>query len=735
MQVSDTKTRQEELSGQKASGNNSSINLTIDDDKNKGYFGKIMGGYGSGERYESSALLNYFKGERKISVLASSNNINSTGFSMDEIFDSMGGGRNVLLGSQAATNSQGITQSTVAGANYNDELVKGFDSSVSYFYNTADTQNTNRTRETTFIPDANGQTGDKSIITDSKSVTDNNRFTHNVNTEFEIKPDDASRLSFKPKFVSGNSQSRTQTSQATSNQDGRLSNESDATTFSDADNTSFSSSLYYNKAFKSNKRRSVGISFNNENTLNDAANYNKSNTVFYDTIDGSISRADIRDQVRYNRQSQDSYSGGLEYFEPITDSLRLKISANYSAQQNAQNRLAFDHDDATGDYTIANDTLSNYLRTQTNTLSPRVGIDYDYRKFNFQADLGQTITKFDTYSLYLGDKYSLTKNYILPAANASVRYQFAKSTSLYSNYNYSISMPSANQVLPVTDLSNPLFTYVGNPDLDPNKTHNLSINFRDFDFASRSGYNIFSNGSYRDSQVVSYTEIDESAKRTTTYKNVSGAYTTSLGGNYNKTLKTEAHTFRLGVGANTDYSLTKGFTNGQLYEARALGIRPWINLNYDYGELLTIAPSYSYTYRQTNYANIGTKEASNYVHRVGLQTTNYWPKNIVFGNDFSYTYNSNIAAGFKKDFYLWNMSLGYNFLNDHFLARVKVYDLLNQNVGTSRSIGATSITDQENTVLKRYVMFSLTYSLKQFGPRKKEGERGGGRSQGRRGGA
>lgn len=52
-----------------------------------------MGGMGSDNRYESNGLVNYFKDKRKISVLASSNNINSTGFSMDEVFDNMAGGR------------------------------------------------------------------------------------------------------------------------------------------------------------------------------------------------------------------------------------------------------------------------------------------------------------------------------------------------------------------------------------------------------------------------------------------------------------------------------------------------------------------------------------------------------------------------------------------------------------------------------------------------------------------
>ena len=46
------------------------------------------------DRYERSALVNYFTDKRKLIVLASSNNINSTGFSMDEVLDHMGGGRN-----------------------------------------------------------------------------------------------------------------------------------------------------------------------------------------------------------------------------------------------------------------------------------------------------------------------------------------------------------------------------------------------------------------------------------------------------------------------------------------------------------------------------------------------------------------------------------------------------------------------------------------------------------------
>ena len=57
VQVSDTKTKEEEFTKQASTSNNASINLTIEKDKNKGFLGNVLGGFDSSVRYESSALL------------------------------------------------------------------------------------------------------------------------------------------------------------------------------------------------------------------------------------------------------------------------------------------------------------------------------------------------------------------------------------------------------------------------------------------------------------------------------------------------------------------------------------------------------------------------------------------------------------------------------------------------------------------------------------------------------
>jgi hypothetical protein len=160
---------------------------------------------------------------------------------------------------------------------------------------------------------------------------------------------------------------------------------------------------------------------------------------------------------------------------------------------------------------------------------------------------------------------------------------------------------------------------------------------------------------------------------------------------------------------NANYSFSKGFTDGVLYGAKSMGISPRVYLNYDYGEFFTIAPSYNFSYNETTYDISSLNARSNVVHRINLQTTSYWPTNWTWGNDFGYTYNS-----INQDYYLWNSSLSYTFLNKTFIAKVKVYDVLNQNQSITRSISTTSVSDNENTVLKRYAMFSLTYKIQNF---------------------
>ncbi|KAF2342262.1 outer membrane beta-barrel protein [Flavobacterium tistrianum] len=708
VQVSDFKTKKEELAKQESTSDYSSINITIDEKKNKGYFGKVLGGYGSDERYESSLMMNFFKNKQKISVLASSNNINSTGFSMDEVFDNMGGGRNAKGGGQGASSGgKGITQSTLAGINYSDDWTKDLEFMSSYNFTNAVTKNESKSNQLSFLPTGN-------ILTEADSKTRNENTGNKVNFELEYKINPTMQIVFAPKLNLSESNSNSSSSTFSENENGDALNESTATSHTESSNTSFANSINFNKTFEK-KSRNLSVVFNNNNTKNDSNGINISETIFYQDNKPN----DERNQNAKNTSKSDAYSLDLEYTEPVTDSLRLRFGTDFDWQSSMNDQKTFNFDDASQEYSDLNLSLTNYTTSKQNSITPKVGITWQKSKFTLNVNSRTSIVEFDNHSFYLNQATDLNKRYMLPYGTAQLRYKFNRSKNLTFKYDYSNVLPSATQLMPVADLNNPLNSVIGNPNLNPIEKSTAGIDFKNFDFRTRSGYSLFLKGDYYNNDVVSTSIYDDSGKRNTTYVNISGTYSASVGGNWNQQIKKDAHTLRYGLRLSGNYNFDKGFTNAVLYYAKSVVVTPSVYASYDYGEVLSIAPSYSLSYNETRYENYSRDATSNVIHRINLQTTSYWPANLIFGNDFGYTYNSNISDDFRKDFFLWNTSLSYGFLDKKLYAKVKVYDVLNQNQSATRTISPTSIRDEENTVLKRYVMFSLAYKIGNFAESKK----------------
>ncbi|RNL81714.1 TonB-dependent receptor [Sinomicrobium pectinilyticum] len=734
IQVSDTKTKEEELSGEDASSDEKTINLTIKQGKNKGYFGRATGGYGTDDRYEANLFLNYFNEGQRISVLGGSNNINSIGFSMDEIFDAMGGGRNVWGNGQGGINvngvsfgstGSGITTSHLGGLTFADDFFKDkLETDASYFYTQTNRENDNRTEQINLTPE-----GEFTSNSENTTVNDSRDHSFNANLEYEL--DSLTTIGFSPTLNKTDSDFSSSQTQFSVDENGDLLNESESVNNSSANRESFRSDLFIVRRF-SKKGRYMNFRFGNNNSSNDSEGINRSSTVFYQNDDPD----DIRDQKEINENKTDNYSLNLRYTEPITDSLSLTGGIGYDTDKSTSSRETFNFQEATGDYTDRNDPLSNYTESQRNTVSPSIGLRMRKSKLQGRLNLGTNITDYDNSSIYLGEHTKLKEQYIYPSVRANLRYEMSKGKSLFVNYNYRVNLPSATQLLPVEDLSNPLNTTIGNPDLDPTRGHSVYFNYNNYDFAKRTGFFAYGNISYDENKIVNVTTFDENFKRTTTYQNLNGTYSGILGMNWNTSRKKEEHIFKYNLGLNANLSMNRGITNNENFKAHNISISPSGSFTWEYGELLTVEPSYNFNYNESRYTNYSIDKTSNFRHTFKILTTSYWPKNIVFGNDFGYTYNSNIADGFRKSFWLWNSSIGYNFMKDKMTFKVKVYDLLDQNVGTMRTITDSYIQDVENTVLKRYVMFSLSCKLDKFGgkggPEGPGGRRrrGGGRFRG-----
>lgn len=711
VQVTDYKTKAEEFSGRRARSENASINLTIDEENNKGLMGKVMAGIGSiiddAHRYESSGLFNYFKGDRKISILAMSNNINATRFSMDEMFDNMGGGRSQLLsfgGRQSGFGgSSGLTRTNMAGFNYSDKFFKDLDINASYYVNDTQNKNDNRSRTVNLLPD-----GD--FITESESSRLNNNINHNANVTFEYKLNPTTKLFINPVFTSTKNDLTYKGTSRSMLEDGTLLNESDEESFSTTDSYTFKNTIQFNKRLNANGQN-FSLRFENDHSKTDGLGQTNSTTLFYQDNEPD----DIRNQEEISRRTDDVYTLNAEFSQPINDKMYLDFGYTLDYNNQIDNLSTYNFSDITNGYTELNDRLSNQTHVNIVTNTPYVGINYQTDKIFWFLNSGMNIADYQASAFYMNTDYDTNRKFVSPYVQTNFRYSFDRSKNFNIRYNYNVSNPSAMQILSYERLNNPLQTFIGNENLDQVKYHSLNLGFRNYNVQSRSGWSTFLSGSFYDSQIVSSTVFDENRKRTTTYENVSGAYSLSLYGNWNKSYRINEHSIRYGINAQTSYGRGKEFVNGFLADIDQITFAPRIYASWDYGELLNIAPSYRIGFTQSEYSNLQLNKTDYVTHALTLQTTSYWPENLSWANDFSYNYNTNIAPGFKRDFFLWNTSLAYSFLDKALMAKVKVYDILNQNLGTSRRISSTSIVDQENTVLERYVMFSLTWKFDKFG--------------------
>ena len=711
IQVVDTKTESQEFTGEEGDSENKTINITIDEDKNRGYFSRATAGGGTDDRYEMSGIANYFEDELRLSVLASSNNINSSGFTFDEVFDAMGRRARTITRSSGGSfginginfgNDTGITKSETAGLNFVNEWGEAYELAGDYFFGSNVTDTRTSTRRENLLPD-------RTFFTNSErnSTRDNN--SHRGNINFTFKPDTLTRINLRPSINISNGISESSSVNESLDEDGNLINTSEIENRNDNLNLNFTNDLSITRKFGS-RGAFLNFSVENENNKSESDNFFFSSRETF----GDNPTTEIQDQLISEENTSDTYEIRSRYRSVMTDDLFLDIAYSYEIESSSNERNVLDFDETTDSYSNFNQDLSNEFEVKGETHIPNVGLRYEGDKLRTGFNVGLLNTTLRTENLIQNIEFNNDFNNLFASAN--FRYEFERSKRISLYYRNSNNIPSIQQLQPVSIQTDPLNIIEGNPNLKPSFNQNINLSFNNFDFKSRSGYGMYMSYNYIQDQVVSVTFTDENLLRTTTYDNISGGQNAYLNFYYSKQLKAEnKDTYRLRGNISGQYTKNLGFTNGIQFESENYVISPGLGLTYEKGDIVTINPGVSIDYNLRNY-NINANRNEEFTNlNFSLQTTTYWPKNVVFGNDITYFKFGNVAADFRDTSLQWNMSLGYQFLKDNATLKFKVYDLLDQNIGTRRQTGEDFVQDTDQLILERYFMLSFTYKLSKFG--------------------
>lgn len=758
IQVFDKLSDQAQLTGFADGNEQKTINIVTKPGKNTGQFGKIYAGYGARDLglkenfYSAGGNLNYFKGDRRISIIALSNNINQQNFSTDDLLGvvssnsgsgrSGGGNRggrsrrsgnsaygrgsdasNFLVGQQA-----GITQTHSAGINYSDNWATNIRVSGSYFFNHTSNTNTNSLTRNYFGG------ADSNIIYKEYSTTTTRNTNHRANLRIEYDIDSANSLIFTPKLSYQQNESLRELAGNSRYPDSTLLNSTTNRNTANNDGYNLGANLVYRHKFDK-KGRTLSLNLNGalNNRTGDGTTYSL-NQYLSDTSSGFDSTLLAQ---RYDLTSKtQSLSANITYSEPMGKNSQLMINYAPSRSHSTSDKETMNENG--GAYIDFDSSLSNKFDNTYTT--QRGGLTWQFRKekLMLMAGANYQYATLDGNQYYPSD-FTVNRNFSNLLPTAMLNYRFSKTENIRLMYRTNTNAPNISQLQNVFDVTNPLLVKTGNAALAQDYTHTLIFRYGKTNTAKATNLFAMLYGSYVNNYIANETVyptqnivlaenvVLSEGSQISRPVNLNGYFSGRSFFTYGMPLRPIKTNLNLNLGFN--YSRQPGKIRYiKTYEELIAGTDGITNISDNYavnaGVVFSsnISENIDFTLSYSGYYNmvrnsIQTQSDNNYYNHTASARINYlFLDRFVFNTTATHTLYSGLSAGYNQSFLLWNAAMGYKFLPDKSLdVRLSVYDLLNQNRAIERTVTETYIEDSYTNVLQRYFMLQATYTLRHFG--------------------
>jgi len=701
------------------------INIVTKNGRNTGQFGKFSAGYGTDDHYLLGANVNFFKGQRKITLLGMSNNVNQQNFSADDVVggssgrqQGIGGGRSgpspaIQVGAQS-----GIFSTDAIGLNYTDAWGSKLSVNASYFWNSGqNTTNQQVNRHYILGAEANQYYNET-----SNSITNNTN--HRLNMRIEYSPDSANSFIITPRlslqYNKPNSYSAAATASDPAFTPSSLLNESVNNNSANANGYNLNNDLLYRHKFNK-KGRTVSIDLATGLTYRYKDNYIGSVSDFYE-----ISLHKSNDTImQYGKTLTNGFSisPNLVYTEPIGKNSQLQLNYNFATSQSSNDKKTYNFAYEQQQYNLFDTLLSNIY--DNGYITHRVGTGYLFQnqKMNLNAGIAyQNATLKGNTSFPIADSTRKSYNTILPSL--MFNYKFSKYTNLRIIYRASTISPSVVQLQKVIDNSNPLLLSTGNPQLNQeivnyamsrfshsNKEKTVNL-FAILFFQQYQNY-IGNATLVASKDTVVYGQTVKRGTQLAIPENLAGAWNarflTTIGFPVNP-IKSNLN-FNTGLSYNRLPSLINAKTNF----SNTLGINLGTVLSSNISQKLDFTFTYNINYNLVD-NTIQPQLNNNYFYQIGSLQFNweFW-KGFFIQNSVTYQNYNGLSARINDHYTLWNFNLGKKILkNKSGEIKLSCYDILDENKSLNRTVTDTYIEDSNTQVLQQYFMLSFTYNLRNF---------------------
>ena len=708
------------------------LDLTVKKGMNQGWFGNADLGAGTKDRYTGRMMLNRFVDKTQFSIIGSANNVNDQGFS--------GGG-----GGPRWRSNNGLNATKMLGANFATQTNKlELGGSVRYNFQDADISSINSSER--FLQNGNSY---------SNSNNKNRNKGTNLNADFrmEWKPDTLTNIIFRPNFSYGRTNNASRSESGTFNEDpfNLIVNPNDYLNFDNLSddplkdirvNATNSASLSKGKSLSGNATLQVNRKLNNRGRNltfrgvfgygdNDNDQYTQSETRYYQLLNHLGGDSILyRNQYITTPTRNYNYTAQVTYSEPIAKATFLQFSYQFQYKYSKSDKTTFDLLDYP-DWAIGGALPSGYESHAVDSLSKNA----EYRYYNHDASVGLRFIR-PKYQLNVGMSFQpqnstlsykkgdymidTTRTVFNFAPNMDLRFRFSKVSQLRFTYRGRSNQPTMENLLPITDNSNPLNIRMGNPGLKPSFAHTMRLFYNTYNAEKQRGIMTH----------FSFTATQNSISNSTRYNEETGGLITrpeNINGNwnafgmfgFNTALKNKKYT--INTFTNVNYQNNVAFLYNQdtknndrnTSTGLTLGERVTGSYRNDWFEF-SLNGSINYTAERNKLRPENNQEPYTYSYGASTNITMPW-KMTLATNIANQSRRGYRDSSMNRDELIWNAQLAQSLLKGAATVSFEVYDILRQQSNISRSLSADMRSVSAYNGINSYCMVHFIYRLNIFG--------------------
>lgn len=726
VQLYDKKSDQATFTGIDDGQRTKTINIKLKEDSKNGMFGKLDAGKAHNKHYEAQGMVNIFRGDEKFAAYGTSGNTNRLGLGWREsetyggssmvsvsgggITITISGGGDALDAFDGRYRGEGLPLAHNGGLHYDARWDdKKHSINANYKIGSLKVEGNSETFTQNNLP---------SGLQDSRSTEefDNHMFRQKADVRYEVKPDSTSSIRLSVDGTLKNSRSNSGYTSATRDELGQMLNDGTREISNESDNQQFNADVLWNKKLGIPGRTiSLNLSQSLSNTRTegylDAANN------FYNDQGGLDSSALINQQKIHDQQDF-TFNSSVAYTEPLSAAWSLALNYRISVQNGLSNQLSYNYDGQHG-YNELDSLYSNDFKLNNLLHTGSANIRYNGEKTSLSMGLGWQHTRMEQLDRFTDIGLNRSFSDFQPSIEWS--YKMSAQKTIRLNYWGSARQPSLQQIQPLRSNLDPLNVHIGNPDLDPSYNHSVNGSFNSFQQLTGTSFFLYFDVNANTNPIVQDVMTDEVGKTTYRYVNLSGhvpiSYNASMSyGNQVKALGNIRLSANLGYNGNTYYNRTNQALNKTISSAVNFNLRLTKNAANKYSYNFSAGPNYS-----VQEASLQTERSNKALGWSGSAGGKlFLPGKIELYSDASYQYQPATEifdTPFEK--FLWDVGVAKKFLKDESLrASITAYDILNQNVGFSRSANYNMNTQRTYTTLLRYVMFSVSWDFNKMNAKK-----------------